>query len=125
MKKIIQHLEKIEADKATAVKKEKFDKMLSEKKVVEAQRESFMTDNFVEFSEKAVAQSDLNFSEQGTSASGDDKKFSDSKTPAQDELHELTEKKVKELSISFSEAQDMVMNSNPKLVEAYEKEVEV
>lgn len=40
-----------EKAKKLAEKKEKFDKMLSEKKVVEAQREAFMADDFAKFTE--------------------------------------------------------------------------
>jgi len=116
--------EKENAEKiALAEKKAKFDTMLSENKVVEAQRKPFMSDDFEEFAKNAGV---LNLSEKGTEQSKESEKHKGSDTPAQDEVIELAEKKIKEdSSLSFGQAQSIVLSENAELNKKYLKEVEV
>ena len=114
--------EKIETDKKEASKKGEFDTMLSEGKTVEAQRESFMKDDFAEFAKNAGS---VNLAEAGNSGNNKDNKFAESETPAQDEIVSLAEKKIKEDgSLSFNEAQGQVLDENKELADKYKKETE-
>lgn len=118
--------EKVKEDTKLAEKKTEFDKMLSEKRAVEAQRDAFMKNDMTEFVKNAAKAGDLNFSESGHAGSGDKGDLhKNSKTPAQDELISLAEKKVKDdKGLSIDQAQDLVLSENPKLREKYEKETE-
>jgi phage I-like protein len=107
--------EKAAKEKAEAEKKGKFDALLSEGKVVEAQREAYMADDMVKFSENAVDPKTLNFSETGTSGTGNSNKYDKSETPAQDEVLELAEKQEKDISVILSE--------NPALNKRYQEEI--
>lgn len=105
-------------DLAAAQKKSKFDVMLSEGKVVPAQREAFMSDNFEEFASKAKA---VKLSEIG---SGDpvDNDPTDVKNKAEATIEIkkraavlLTEKKVKTIGDGIS----AVLRSDKKLADLY------
>ena len=100
---------------AAVAKKAEFDVMLSEGKVVEAQRESFSKGDMAEFIKNAA---DVNLNEQG---SDKDPKKENTKQDAADQLIELAEKKAKEDSIEFDEAMESVLRDNPKLSEEHNK----
>lgn len=100
---------------ALAEKKTQFDKMLSEAKVVEAQREAFMSGNFSKFTELAQP---VKLSESGH---GGDGKTSETKD-VQDEIIELAEKKRAEnKTMSLGEAFSEVLKENKELAEKYNK----
>lgn len=123
----------VEAEKMKAAevaklneKKGKFDKMLAEGRVCEAQRKPFMDGDSEKFAEAAqpMKLSDKG-SSQGADENGDDsKKFSKSETPAQDEVQALAEVEVKG-GLKFSEAVQKVLRAKPELAEKYNKEVSV
>lgn len=115
--------EKTKKDAADLVKKTSFDTMLSEGKAVEAQRESFMSDNMSEFIKNA---GEVNLSEKGNGGTGNKVTNKDSDTPAQDELISLAEKMVKEDStLNIGEATSTVLSENKELAAKYEKETEL
>lgn len=111
-----------EAEKVTklAEKKGTFDKMLSEKKVVEAQREAFMADDFAKFAELSVpAPKDKKLSEGGEGGNGGE---DNSDKDAQDQVLALAEGLVKEKKApSLSKAITMVLADpeNKKLRDEY------
>jgi len=118
--------EKIESDKVEAIKKGKFDTMLSEGKSVEAQREAFMNDDMEKFVENAAKPGDINLSETGHGKNGSESKSdNDSETPAQDEVMKLAEKKSKEDKIDLGDAISFVLSEDSKLADKYSKETEV
>lgn len=113
--------EKAETEKKEAAKKVEFDTMLSEAKVVEAQRESFMKDDMAEFVKNAGS---VNLAEKGNGATGKkDVEFADSETPAQDEVISLAEKKIKDEQVTIDQGIDMVLSENAELRKKYEAEV--
>lgn len=107
------------AEKALAEEKNKnkFNAMLSEGKVVEAQREAFMKNDMIKFSELSMAVN--------KTATGDDTKSKDESGSAEDKVMSLAEKKMKEDKISFSEAVQSVLLSDSALRSKYEKETKV
>lgn len=105
-------------EKGLAEKKGRFDKLLSEGKCVEAQREPFMKDDFTKFSELAQP---LKLSELGHGKDLAAKK-TDGKS-AEDEILELAEKKAKEDKIPVDRAISLILSSNKELNERYQKEV--
>lgn len=112
--------EKIEEDKKLAEKKAEFDGLLKDGKACEAQRESFMEGNMVEYAKKAEA---VNLSERGSSNTSTNNNYADSDTPAQDEVLALAEKKASENKTSVDVEIEAVLSENSKLREKYEKEV--
>jgi len=108
-------------EKALAEKKSGFEKMLSEGKAVEAQREPFMAGNMVKFAELAQP---LNhgIGHVGTGTKTDTKNLSDSKTPAQDKLIELATSYARENKVAFKEAIKVVLKANKELNEKYRSE---
>lgn len=107
--------EKEASAKKLSEKKSTFDKLLSEGKAVEAQREPFMADNFVEF---VRLQSELKLSEKGTGTDGGN----DKKDTAVNEVTKLADKMVKDEKITFAEAASKILDENPELRKKYEKE---
>lgn len=111
--------EEADKEKKLSEKKAKFDKMLSEKKVVEAQREAFMSDDMAKFTELAQpAPKDVRLSENdnGDGGDGGDK-------DAAGKIIELAEKLCeKDKSLDIGKAQSMVLSdpANKKLREEYE-----
>ena len=116
--------EKAQEEKELAEKKGEFDKMLSEGKAVEAQRDAFMESDMAKFIENAPKVGTLNLSEGGHGGSGTSNPHEGSETPAQDEVISLAEKKAKEDGIDIGNAIKVVLSENPKLQEKYNKEVE-
>ncbi len=114
-------------DKACAEKKSKFDKLLTEGKAVEAQREAFMKDDmekFISLSEKPS----LNAQGSGGDSSKEEKADDKSETPAQDKVIELAEKLVAEKKVkSLSEGISAVLAdpANKKIRADYEMEVSI
>lgn len=110
---------KEEGDKKLAEKKGEFDKMLSEKKVVEAQREPFMAGDFTKFAALAgPAPKDKKLSENegGGSGSGDEE------GDAQDKIIKLAEKLVDEKKAKDQEAGVRMILKDPahkKLADEY------
>lgn len=119
---------KVEASEkaaAEAAKKNEFDVMLSEGKVVEAQRAPFMSGDMKAFVAAAKA---VNLTERGHGASGEPEGAADSKskTPAQDKVLELAEKKQTERAdLDVAQAISLVLSENAELRTQYEKEVAV
>jgi hypothetical protein len=110
---------KLEEEKKCAEQKAKFDKMLSEGKSIEAQREAFMSGDMIKFADLAKP---VNMSAQGSATAG-------SKAPvqgdAQDQVLALAEAYAKEKKVSLSEGIREILSSNKALREQYEKEVTV
>lgn len=102
---------------ALAEKTAAFDKLLSEKKAVPAQKEAYLADDmtkFIELSEEA------NIDPQGHGGKPPEKKADGDKS-AEDEVIELTEKKLKDNEgMAHDEAMSLVLSENPKLNETYE-----
>lgn len=113
--------EKAAADAKLAEKKGKFDKMLSEKKVVEAQREAFMSDDLEKFTSLAQpAPKDKRLSESSNEEGGEEGGEKD----AEDQIIEQAEKLLSEKkAVDIGAAQRMVLAdpANKKLKESYEK----
>ena len=109
-------------DAKIAEKKSKFDKMLSEKKVVEAQREPFMSgdsEKFMELAQPAPKDTQLSETSGGaggaTGATGGEK-------DAEDQILELAEKIEKEQKVDNAKAISLVLAdpANKKLRDSYE-----
>lgn len=103
--------EEVKTLKLTLADKEKenaFNKMFSEGRVVEAQRDAYIKGDMVKFAENAVS---VNFSGVGTSESSED----DEVTAAEKKLNELTDLKAKDEGISLSEAYRKVCEENRAL----------
>lgn len=98
-----------------AEKKGKFDLMLSEAKVVEAQREAFMSDDMAKFVELAKP---LKLSEQGSAADEAKRKETEGKT-VQEQVLALADEKVKTLKVTAGEAIRLVFAEKPELKTAY------
>lgn len=96
----------------------KFNKLLSDGKVVEAQRDAFMSDDMVKFSELAQ---NLNLDPKGTSDQGKGEPIEN----AQEKILELSEKMANELKISMNEAMVRILKSNKELAEKYINETSV
>lgn len=108
-------LEKIEADKKLAEKKATFDKMLSEGKACEAQRDAYMASDFVKFTELASAVK-LDDNGDGTPppapVGGD----------AADQILKLAEKAVADKTVTgLAEGIKKVLRERPELRKEYEK----
>lgn len=106
-------------DAKLAEKKAKFDKMLSEKKVVEAQRAPFMegdSEKFMELAQPAPKETQLSETDTGAPVV-------DGEKDAEDQIIELSEKLAAEKKIDIGSAQSMVLAdpANKKLRESYEK----
>lgn len=98
-------------EKKLAEKKSQFDKMLSENKVVEAQREHFMSGDMIKFSESFVKP---NIS--GAGHSGEAPASVSNAAEAQKEVVKLAEALVKEgKAKSIGEAQNKVLIAHPEL----------
>lgn len=109
-------------EKSMAEKKGKFDKMLSEGKAVEAQRDAFMKDNIAEYTAKAqvVKLSTTGHGGEG-GGSGTD---TAAKNPAQNEVLTLAEKLVADKKANdISDALSMVLAQNKDLNAKYQAEV--
>ncbi len=108
-----------EKEKALAEKTGKFDKMLSEGKVVEAQRAAFLADDTVKFAELAVS---VKLADQGSGKEpGDVEK--DETTDVEEKIHKLAETLVKDgKAKNIAEAQSIVLKdpANSALREEYE-----
>lgn len=102
------------------VKKDAFSKMLSEGKVVEAQREAFLSDDMTKFAELA-----MKTNTEAKGHSGTEGKETSEEKSSQDQVIELAEKMVKEKGITLSQAIAQVLKDNKKLSEGYDKEVVV
>ena len=102
-----------------AKKKAVFDKMLSEGKVVEAQREAYLANDMVTFAERAKP---VNTIPAGTKAQ--EAPVSSGKTAAA-EILELAEKLVSEGQISLSAAISKVRHEKPELVKRHADELRV
>lgn len=92
---------------AENTQKAEFDKMLLSGKVCEAQRESFMKQDFVKFSELAQA---VKLDESGRNSEGDET------VDANLKVEKLAEEKMKDdKDLSYGQATSMVLSENPKL----------
>jgi len=111
-----------DAEKKLAEKRDSFNKMLAEGKVVEAQRESFVAGDMAKFAELAKP---TNLGGKGNSGGGDDQKKDDPNQTAQDKVMELAEKEVSENKVSLSEGIQRVLNKDKDLHDRYRKEVAI
>lgn len=102
-------------EKKCAEQKAAFDKLLSEGKVVEAQRTPYMDGDVVKFTELAQP---LKLSEKGHGGTGTTGGADDT-TDAQDEILKLAQAKVATDKITLSEAIRASLKENPKLAEKY------
>ena len=94
-------------------KENQFNKLFAENKVVEAQREAFMSGDMVKFSENAVL---INGETTGNNGK-DSKKIED----AEEEILKLAEEKMtKDKNLTFGEAITFVKKENPELTKQYE-----
>lgn len=106
------------AEKALAEKKTKFDKLLSEGKVVEAQREPYIKGDSDKFLELAGT---VKLSEKGGAGDIDPAVVVSNSEEAQKEVLKLAEKAVADKSVkSLSEGINKVLNANPELRKKYE-----
>jgi hypothetical protein len=113
---------KLAEDKKVAQLSEQFNKMLTDKKAIEAQREAFMGGDMVKFAELAMP---LHTEAVGTEGEGEKEEVTDSATPAQDKIIALAEKLAADKKISFGQAQGIVLSENPELQKAYELETTI
>lgn len=118
-KKAAEEKEAAEKAKALAEKKGKFDKMLAEGKVCEAQREPFMADDTIKFAESAKP---VKLSTEGTGAGAGEE---DAGKSAEDEVEEKAKKLSAEKKISFSQAVQSILMSDAALRERHAKATSV
>lgn len=103
--------------KAKAEKGGKFDKMLSEGKAVEAQREAFMGDDMIKFAELAKP---VNLKPAGTGAGGGTAVEPTNKAEAETKIQEIAHKMLSEKKVSsLSEATRRALSENPTLAALY------
>jgi phage I-like protein len=107
---------KMAEEKKANEQKDLFNKMLSEGKAVEAQREAFMSSDMVKFAELAQP---LNLKEKGSEK---EPPTTDDKRPAMEQVMELAEKHSKEKGVKLSDSISHVLRSNKDLNEKYQKE---
>lgn len=96
-------------DVALKEKENKFNVMLSEGKVCEAQRKAYLDGDMDEFTKNAGK---VNLNEKGNSENKNDEGKSEN---VDDEILKLAEKKVKEDKITMAEAISVVLKENPEL----------
>lgn len=102
---------KMEADKKLADKKTSFDKLLTEGKVVEAQREHFMSNDTIKFAENAIKPN-----LQGSGSSVDAPVVvASSKDEAVAEVEKLAFALAEKNKIGIGAAQAIVLKDNPEL----------
>lgn len=106
----------LKAENAKIKKEREFDIMLSEGKVVEAQRESFLENDMTKF---VTLSQPLNMKAKGdgkaAAEDAEDGIEAKTKDEAEDKIIELAEKLAKDEDISLSEAQGIVLRKNPNL----------
>ena len=108
----------LKEEKMKVEKKNNFDLMLSEGKVVEAQRDAFMEGNFSEFTKNAMP---VKFSQTGNPGKEDQKEFAS----AQEEIMSLAEKRSKEKGENIADSIDFVLSENKELSTKYNEETKV
>lgn len=105
-----------EKDKVASEKKNSFNTMLANGKVVEAQREAFMSSDMIKFSELSKAtNSGKGGSDDGNNLDGD------KDLDVQDKVLKLAEAIVVKDKIKMSEAISIVLKQNKKLSDGYNK----
>ncbi len=110
----------LKQEKAMSEKKASFDKMLSEGKAVEAQREPFMSGDMTKFAELAKP---LNSSSKGGSGEGEP---TNTAADAQDKIHELALKAMaQDKNLSYKQAVSKVLDGDKKLHDQYKNEVKL
>lgn len=124
--KLAEENKKLKEDKEKQDKENAFNKMLSEGKACEAQREAYLSGDMQKFAENAQQ---LNAGGKPAGHSGNDGKSgsgkkTDSDTPAQDEVLKLAEEKMKaDKSLGMDDAISTVLSENAELNKKYEEEV--
>ena len=106
-------------EKACAEKKSEFEKMLSEGKCVEAQRESFMKNDMAEFLKNQMP---VKFSEIGHGKSQKDGEGAGSDDTATGKIMSMAKKLSEEKKIDLSTAIAQVRRENTKLAEEHDKQ---
>lgn len=109
VKKLSDEVGALKAQLAEKEKDNAFTKMLTEGKVVEAQRDAYMKSDMVTFAENAMS---INLEGQGNSGGGGE---SDGDNVAATKLNEIATSKAKEKGILLSDAYKEACNENPKL----------
>jgi phage I-like protein len=104
---------KLKADLEKVGKERDFDKMLSEGKAVEAQREAFLSGDMKQFAEKAVK---VNTQATGNAGQGQAKDEPKTAAEAEDKILKLAEERAGKDKIELSEAIRITRRENPELV---------
>lgn len=130
--KVAELSEKVQASekaKDLAEKNSEFAKLLSEGKAVPAQKEAYLAGDMKEFVKLAAT---VNLSEKGHSSEVTDEdedetsERKETKTPAQDKVLELAEKKREQnKNLDETRAISLVLSENPKLAKEYRAETSV
>lgn len=107
-------------EKKMAEKKDQFNKMLSEGKACEAQREAFVSGDMMKFAENAKP---LNTSAKGSENGGKDENAGDDTAIAQ--VEKLAEKLRADRKIGYRESISMALSENKELSKKYEKETSI
>lgn len=107
-------------EKKLAEKTTKFNKMLSEGKANEAQREAFMSEDMEKFAELAKA-TNQGKGHSGDGKGGDGKELDPTKTAAE-QIFALAEGIVKDRKVSYDNAISIALSENKELSEKYHKE---
>lgn len=116
--------DQLKADKEKADKNAKFDVMLKDGKVCEAQRESYIAGDLNKFTELAMT---VKLTEKGSRGNGDQVITAKDGKEAQAQILKLAEKMVKEDKITMDKAISLVLKepSNKTLREQYEASTSV
>jgi phage I-like protein len=115
IKELEAELAQMKGDAQMAEKEQKFNTLLSEGKVVPAQKEAYIGDDMVKFAELS---GEINKDGKGNSKSPK----GDSTPDPEDELIRLAEEKRKsDPKLDLGDAMSLVLSENPKLKKAYEE----
>ena len=111
-KELLSETNKLIEENKKLKKENEFNKLFSEGKVVEAQRQAFLDGDMVAFSEAAAKLHQTN-----TGTPNENKNEGD----AEEKVIKLAEKLCKDEGLDFGRAVAKVLNENPKLSEEYNK----
>jgi len=113
IKELEAELEKLRSASELAEKNEKFNALLSAGKTIEAQRESYLANDIVKFSELS---GELNLKEKGSTVVPN----KDNNASPEEKVLELAEALVKEKGLGLDKAIDVVLTENEELRKKYE-----
>lgn len=112
--KLSEEIETLKSEKQSVERELAFTKMLSEGKVVPAQKEAFMKNDMVAF---ASASQEINLEEKGSDKEPEVKEDESAQDKAEKELSEIMDKYVAG-GMSYAQASAKAISENPKLAEA-------